>query len=295
MTDQLGRERGPQGTRIERYDGDVLTDRVQESSKRKGRARSHRRKGRNLASNAKKTYSPRSPKKKIREKKRKKKPKDSQYTASSVPITFDTGLIPVLAAVTSKQQYQTLQQPFPLHKNEINDFTAAVLPPGAIEYSEAKPARMWIIARLYSVDDYLSRDLGDQLADAAHLFMSHLDELPLLVPASNILVVYSSTGRLHNVPSPVFKPYPQDLPQNSVYLVYMGIPFGIFGTERQITKVSERLVDNYTEDVSERTRNFLHERLGVETFPFLPTVDAYLPELLEDLEQDLQTNLLRSS
>lgn len=246
-----------------------MTDDSHDPTKRKKRTPDHGRKRRGSSS-----------RKKSRKKSRGKRP--------TPPLLFDTGLIPVLVAVTNKQQYEALQRPIPLQQSEINDFTDAVLPPGIIESSTSNTARMWIIAQLYSIEDYFSRDLGDQLANTIHLLMPDSDDLMSVLPLSNILVVYSSTGEMHNFPSPILKPYPPDLPQNSVYLAYMGIPFGVFGTERQITAVFDRLVDNHTDEVSERTQNFLQARLGVDTFPLLPLDDASLPDYLSDIEQDLQ-------
>ncbi|MFW9996798.1 MAG: hypothetical protein ACFFD4_32450 [Candidatus Odinarchaeota archaeon] len=193
-----------------------------------------------------------------------------------------TGVIPVVVLVTSKQQYRKLQMPFPLSAENHAGITDILFPAGFMAFSPPQEVKMWVVACFYNVNDYYNRDLGRQLAKTAQKLMASI-KIP-----SYKYIIYSSTGVLHGIPLSIFKPFPGDEP---LYVTYLSIPFGIYGERQAVNTVFQRLKSYYSEEVSQRTNDYLQSLLGVEAFAYMPVEDSLIPEHVDSIALAIQSEL----
>ena len=198
---------------------------------------------------------------------------------------YMTGVIPVITISFDEPRYRQLLNPFPIQANDTFTFSSNLVPHNNLVPSSNLKVRMWIAAQFYGIDDYVERDLGKKIVKTADDYLLAYNMTNPNNP-TNLLVMYSSTGKIQHIPAPKYKPFPLLL-AGSAYIAYFCIPFGICGTKNYVNRFCDRLIDRYPKKLLTKASNYLSNLLDNRILSLPPVLDEDLPDFIGDLHEDL--------
>jgi hypothetical protein len=198
---------------------------------------------------------------------------------------FVSGVIPCNVLIIDEESYNNVHSSFIKSKEEYKTFSEyfSELSVGYVNVS--------IICRLYDIEDYINRELGDVFGEEIQLVSDKVSAESGLLK-QKFTFYYSSQGEFFNITNPMYKPIPDILKpyarnKNSIFLRFMGIPYIISGKKKHVLKASEEFND-IGEETVEKISKLISEKFSVDVRALLPVEDQELEEFVETWYESLQ-------